>query len=63
MPRGGAVPRGRGRGRGMGRDAAATVEKIGRKRAVRMDEWKEKKAKRLRNLGKGYQSARSDKKI
>ena len=61
VPRGGGVPRGRGRGRGRG--AAPIVEKKGRKRAVNIGEWKEKKAKRLRNLGEEYQSAKADKKI
>ena len=54
----------RGRPRGRGRERGRSVlEKKGRKRSVNKDEWIEKKAKKMRNLGKEYTTPRSKKTV
>ena len=58
-----SAPRGRVRARvqGRGRQTPVMFEKKGRKREVRREEWKEKKAQKMRNLGKEYKAPRTQK--
>ena len=52
---------GKRKGSGRGKAAGTVIEKTGRKRSIRKEEWLTNKAKKQRNLGQEYKCARSEK--